>query len=391
MTHLHEHIRAAGHEVSLTEAEKSRMRDTLHAYMALTPRREPISYMRPVRSYSFAFAHRALAALSVFAILGSSAGVSFAAESALPGEALYAIKTRINEPLRGVLATTPDAKARWAMDVVATRATEAATLAAEDRLDLSTQSQLAASLSEHAQIASALLDDTARAPAAAAQTATRFEAKLSEYERVIASLGDMEGEAVVASAIHTERDRLAVIIDKTDRSSDAALDDAHDEVHALARGRLDAAERTAKRNSDAFTPSIASTLADSIQTASATLAATENGQAPSTTREDLRRTLESSERLATFVETSAAIHEKTGLVIEEPREKESSRSRGHGEAAPTAMLMAAMRADTGSSTEATGPVPAQDTSKEARSGKHGEGAGRDGGHERTIEISVPEF
>lgn len=390
MTRFHEHIRAAGHEVSLTEAEKSRMRDTLAAYMALTPHRERIAYERPSRTYGFAFAHRALAMLSVVAVLGSSAGISYAAGSSLPGDALYAIKTHINEPVRGVLASSADAKARWAMDVAAARATEAATLAAEHRLDPTTQSELASSLSAHAQIATALLDDAATsAPETIAQTATRFEARLSEYERLLASIGeDGDSGPVIATAIRTERDHLAIIRDKAEGSSEETGD-----AHELARGRLDAAERSAKLHPDAFSPAITSSLTESIQVASATIAAAEDQEKHgSTTRDDLRKTLEASERLATFVETGAAIHQKTGLVIDDADTEDHARSRGRSkEVAPTAMMAAPVSDVSGAAESAIAPTSSPSEADEplSRSG-HDERKGRHDEHEHTLRLSVPE-
>ena len=102
------YIRQAADEVSLTEAESVRMRSTLRSYMDMHPIHVPLR-ARPTPSWYDIFAHPALAFVAVCAILGSSAGVSYAAESSLPGDVLYPLKVAINEPRA---AMTPERTAR---------------------------------------------------------------------------------------------------------------------------------------------------------------------------------------------------------------------------------------------------------------------------------------
>jgi hypothetical protein len=153
---FHHHIHTAAHEVSLSEAERARMRDTITAYMAMKPVRTTHADTT-YRAFSFLeiiFSPRLVTLVLIGAILGSSAGVSYAAESALPGDTLYSVKTRIIEPVRGALATTPKAKKDWALQVADERAKEAATLAAENKLDAATQTELETSFRTHAKLAS---------------------------------------------------------------------------------------------------------------------------------------------------------------------------------------------------------------------------------------------
>jgi hypothetical protein len=64
-----------------------------------------------------------------------TAGVSFAGETALPGEPLYPVKVHVNEGVKRVMARTPEAKAVVAQAEVERRAQEVELLSKDDRLD----------------------------------------------------------------------------------------------------------------------------------------------------------------------------------------------------------------------------------------------------------------
>lgn len=76
MKHFHTHIRAAGHEVSLTESEKLRMRSALVSYMQLRPMPRHVAVARMPGYLTTLFWHRALAFVALLAVLGSSAGAT---------------------------------------------------------------------------------------------------------------------------------------------------------------------------------------------------------------------------------------------------------------------------------------------------------------------------
>lgn len=394
MNRFTDHVHTAAHEHGLTDAEKARMQNTIHAYMALKPRRTHQMHQssaRAITPFSWVFAHRALAFAAVLAILGSSAGVSYAAESALPGDALYSIKTNVNEPLRGALATTPQAKAQWAIQVAGERAKEAATLAAEKRLDAATQAELETSLVAHAQIATDALDVQATsAPAASAEVATRFEARLSEYERLIASIGSEDGDEAPAFAValRTERDHVAAVRAKAE---DADTDSDTEALHTAATGRLAAADKLAKINAAAFSQATADDIAASLDTASTTLARVRAATAPdaTTTRGELRRTIEASERIATFVEATAAIHDRTGLTI---GARTSRKGKEGGDSMQKTTLAAPVQAALMVAT--TPPAPTTTASREDDHSGRDDERSRDDQDEREhefLELSVPGF
>ena len=75
----------------------------------------------------FAFAARPLAMALLVIALGFG-GVVLAAEGSLPSDSLYAVKTKVNEPLRGAFAVSPLAKAQWQQDLAERRVSEAIAL-----------------------------------------------------------------------------------------------------------------------------------------------------------------------------------------------------------------------------------------------------------------------
>ncbi|MDB5224732.1 MAG: hypothetical protein JWO43_354 [Candidatus Adlerbacteria bacterium] len=113
-----------------------------------------------------------LIALFLAAFVGG--GISTAASHSLPGELLYVFKVGVNERVTSLIAVTPMSKAQWHVEEVQARLAEAAQLAAQGKLDSTTQAQLSADFDQHAQ-------------------------KLSEQINTLEIQGDFAGAAAVAA------------------------------------------------------------------------------------------------------------------------------------------------------------------------------------------------
>lgn len=81
--------------------------------------------------------------------LSGGAGVSYAAEGALPGDTLYPVKIHVNEEIQSAFALSPKAEAALARKKVERRAAEAASLAAEHKLDAQAKLLLASETEIH--------------------------------------------------------------------------------------------------------------------------------------------------------------------------------------------------------------------------------------------------
>lgn len=95
--------------LALTAEEKTDVRRVLqHAvYADPAPVRGWSLFSLPVRLPAMAFA--------VLLLLGASGGGLYAAEYALPGDALYGVKIHVNEAIRAKFQTSPEDRARWAV------------------------------------------------------------------------------------------------------------------------------------------------------------------------------------------------------------------------------------------------------------------------------------
>src|SRR3989344_2555721 len=184
MRDITHYIKKATDSVRLSHAERIRMRNVLESYMHFNPLPEPVTTYTITRDWII-YLHRPLAAALVL-VLVSGTGISYAAESALPGDVLYAVKTKVNEPVKVARATNAEAKAEAQMELAERRIEEATTLAAEGRLDEATQESLAVAFEAHSdavtkEIEKVEVEDSA-APIA---MSTRFETRLAAREEIL--------------------------------------------------------------------------------------------------------------------------------------------------------------------------------------------------------------
>lgn len=205
MNDITNHITKAADHVRLSDTEREKMSRVVLEYMAHKPlpheEYASISSSVSIRWFSLSWIKQPVAAaLALVFIFGS--GVSYAAESALPGDALYSVKTKINESVKVALATDTEAKAAVQMELAERRIEEAAALAAENRLDADTQAALAVAFEAHAQNATeevSVIDETDAS--AVAEITSRFETRLAAHEEVLALVSEADATNTLASAI----------------------------------------------------------------------------------------------------------------------------------------------------------------------------------------------
>lgn len=91
-------------------------------------------------------------------ILAISAGVSYSAESSLPGDALYPVKTDVNERVSGWLALSAKAELEHQANLALRRLAEAEKLKTEGKLDAELKSRLEGEFKEHIKAADDEMD-----------------------------------------------------------------------------------------------------------------------------------------------------------------------------------------------------------------------------------------
>lgn len=145
-------------KVALSEKEKATLFRSIDAYVrkhpvkgaAPQPVRRPVSSPVPSRWITYLGANHSAAisfALVVFVVLG--AGTSSAAQRALPGDLLYAVKTGINEQVHALFLSGVN-KTNFEATRAVERVKEAQALATQGKLTEAVSAQLSADFDTHA-------------------------------------------------------------------------------------------------------------------------------------------------------------------------------------------------------------------------------------------------
>ncbi len=181
---------------SLTDQEHESMRRDLKLFIAKHPAGLPayagiFERFRAITSLQYFSTRYTSAAMAFALVLCVGVGTSYAAEGALPGDALYPIKVSINESIGSALAATPEAKAQWSTTIASRRLEEAETLAASGELTPAASAEIKQSLEESAKkfddsVAALAAGDDASAAIAEAQST--FEAALNAHAQVLMAL-----------------------------------------------------------------------------------------------------------------------------------------------------------------------------------------------------------
>jgi hypothetical protein len=149
-------VRAAT-RLSMTDEERERGRAYLERHIAMHPAR---AARNPSRLMFLLHPMPVLASLLIIVVSGVS--VAGAAESALPGDALYAVKVNVNEEVKLALASTPEKKADATLERAERRLQELATLSERGDVDETLREEIDERLDAHvhdAEVRSTEIDD----------------------------------------------------------------------------------------------------------------------------------------------------------------------------------------------------------------------------------------
>jgi hypothetical protein len=138
-------FRALKH-IELTAEEKAAGREQFLSFMeAHQPlardkkTEKSVSWFRPFRMLATAFV----------LLVVCTGGVSYAAESSVPGDLLYPIKINFNEQVRSTFTFNSKSKAEWNMEQVERRLEEAETLKEEGRMTPELRAQIKTEIEVH--------------------------------------------------------------------------------------------------------------------------------------------------------------------------------------------------------------------------------------------------
>ncbi|MEK7642160.1 MAG: DUF5667 domain-containing protein [Patescibacteria group bacterium] len=161
-----------------------------------------------------------VAAILIVAVSGNS--VVLAAQGALPGDALYALKVQVAEPIRIALVVDPVKKAEIHTSFVQSRFEEAETLAARGDLDESKVTELTVLLDRHvADVAKNIEEMDEMSPEKAEDTNIAVEASMNAHARVLSTIGINKRAENVSSNISRIVDKARTEAQRFDVSNKA--------------------------------------------------------------------------------------------------------------------------------------------------------------------------
>ena len=140
----------------LTSAEKDKARALLQAYMEMHPVRPLLNQVHTPQGgvKTMLFSSRFGTPVMAFGlILALTTSTAYAAEGALPGDPLYAVKVHVTEEVRGVLSVGEKAQANWSIVRAERRLEEASTLAVKGTLTEKSRTDIETNLSLHIEAA----------------------------------------------------------------------------------------------------------------------------------------------------------------------------------------------------------------------------------------------
>lgn len=147
--------------------------------------------------------------LVVVLLLCVTGGFSAFAEDALPGDSLYSLKVNVNEQVKGMVAVTPEAKARYAVETTERRLQEAVILSSQGKLTDERKQILQGQLSKNANdVKNSVATLVASNDISIAQeVAINFEASLKTHELILETLekaNDLQNASTTNNASSTK-------------------------------------------------------------------------------------------------------------------------------------------------------------------------------------------
>lgn len=155
---------------------------------------------------------RFAALVAVLVLLGG--GTSFAAERALPGDALYPVKVNVNEKVSAAFQLSAEDKANFDARLAERRLAEAGTLAARGRLNAEASARVQKSFEEFSARVEARIEALRESgnEEAAEAVSSRFEASLEAHARALEALKARFEAGASASSTSSDSGNFEAII-----------------------------------------------------------------------------------------------------------------------------------------------------------------------------------
>ncbi|MDB5189092.1 MAG: hypothetical protein JWL82_49 [Parcubacteria group bacterium] len=195
--------------IRLSNNERLALRERLSMYADQHPAPVPASIPSPFGTFFIALGSRRFStyAMALAVLIVATSGVTFAAEGSVPGDSLYSIKVKVNEPVMVALAPTATGQANVAARIATRRVDEAVTLATRGELTPERQAYLATEFDSSVKIAAQKADDLASSGdvTSAANVKANLAANLAGEAQALGAVATVPGEV-------RNNDFLAVVV-----------------------------------------------------------------------------------------------------------------------------------------------------------------------------------
>lgn len=191
-TTFFEQLKKDAREVRLSKEEREAMRSAIE-------RAFPPLVKSPIRvtPSPFLFVHSKLVLPLTFVLIVVlvGGGSAYAAEGAVPGDALYSIKVNVNEKVAEALAVSIEARAAAHAKFAERRMREAEVLAERGALTASTKEEIEVRLDHHAAEVDTIVAEVGKEnPGAAEELSSRLGSLLEAHSALIERLAEEVGE-----------------------------------------------------------------------------------------------------------------------------------------------------------------------------------------------------
>lgn len=211
-------------------------------------RAELVRHMRPMPRISFAILLARPLAAALVIILLVSGSVALAAETSLPGDFLYPVKTDINERVQGALMARFGSGIDWQMSRAERRLEEAEQLLSEGRLTAEAIAQIQNRFEASTSLAEQSIESDSDSEDDKANREGSFEARLRAHEYILSRLSAKHQEEVnnteqkIDILIEQVRVRTSAAAEKRNNTELKFSDRAEAELTASASAQKQLAE-----------------------------------------------------------------------------------------------------------------------------------------------------
>lgn len=219
MKRFSEQLQDKAKTVKMTAAERQILRERVVSYMEYHPlisTAVSIPYMAEMRTPSF-FGSKTWRSLqwALPVMFVAVVGISSIAESAVPGDTLYAVK-QVNEDLRSTMVRGSYEKVVWETELLNRRIAEARVLASEGRLTEDAEVKVAQAVQKHTEKARKEIEtlkgvDEDEATMAAIEFTTALAVQTTALQNESAKTGDVTGTSLLTEAVQVAAEAVGQV------------------------------------------------------------------------------------------------------------------------------------------------------------------------------------